>query len=72
MRSWLDLHRVQVRLGTGVRSFQVSDERIEAVLLRDGETIVADWVISTVPFDRLLELLPTSEIDRHPEFAGIR
>ena len=40
--------------------------------LRSGEIAEADWYISTVPFDRLLDLLPAEAIDSEPYFANLR
>jgi len=40
--------------------------------LRTGETLTADWIISSVPFDRLLDLLPADYVDGTPYFANLR
>jgi squalene-associated FAD-dependent desaturase len=54
MERWLAEHGVEARLTTGVRSIDVDPERsVEGVTLRDGTRIPADFVVSSVPFDRV-------------------
>ncbi|MCS6851173.1 MAG: hydroxysqualene dehydroxylase HpnE [Gemmataceae bacterium] len=69
---WLARHGVAVRLGCAARAFQIAARRVEAVELRHGETIPAEWFISAVPFDRLLDLLPEAVVGAYPSFADLR
>ncbi len=72
MQSWLQTHGVRLVLNCGVRSLQVAGERVEAAALRsETESLQADWYISAVPFDRLLDLLP-EDVATHPYFAKLR
>jgi squalene-associated FAD-dependent desaturase len=65
LRRWLDRHGVIVRENTGVK--QVSANR---VVLREGEVLAAEHVVVAVPFDRVLNLLP-SEVASDAFFARI-
>ncbi len=71
LRTWLTRHDVCLRLGCGVRRLQVRDGRLGGVELRSGEQIQADWYISAVPFDRLLDLMPEQLIASESYFADL-
>ncbi len=68
LEAWLRAHQVDVRLTTGVRG--VAPDAC-GVSLRTGEQIDADFVILTVPFDRLRGLLPDELAARIPGLAGL-
>jgi uncharacterized protein with NAD-binding domain and iron-sulfur cluster len=70
--SWLEGHGVQVQLLQGVRRLDVSQDRVAAVEMRDGTRLAADAVLSTVPFDRLLDLLPGETVEQHCYFRNLR
>jgi squalene-associated FAD-dependent desaturase len=72
VQQWLDRHAVQVRLGCSVRQIRVQGNTASGVETRQGETLTADWYISAVPFDRLLELLPGEPIQGEPYFGNLR
>jgi squalene-associated FAD-dependent desaturase len=71
LRPFLDRHRVDLRLNAGVRSIHLAGEEVVGMELRDGGRVEADWYVCAVPFDRLLDLLPADEVERHPVFAGL-
>lgn len=71
LRRWLDRHDVEWKLQTGVRRLQPTPQGIR-VELRSGESLDADWCVSAVPFDRLLDLLPADAIEREAYFANLR
>ncbi len=72
LEDWLRRHRVDVRLTTGVRSAEIDDEgAVTGVTLRSGETIPADFVVLTVPFDRVSALLPESARPLVPALEGL-
>jgi squalene-associated FAD-dependent desaturase len=71
MLAWLDRHSVDLRLGQGVRKLCLDDGLVSRLELRSGEQVSADWFISTVPFDRLLDLLPGT-LQELPYFANLR
>lgn len=70
MRSWLHQHQVTIRENTAVRHVRIEDRMVTGVVLRDGSSIQADAYVLAVPFDRVLDLLPT-EVRSEPYFAAI-
>jgi squalene-associated FAD-dependent desaturase len=69
---WFAKQGASIETNAGVRQFEMTDGRISGVQLRDGRVLRADWYISAVPFDRLLDLLPTEVVDSHDEFSRLR
>src|SRR5262245_4527775 len=66
---WLEAHGVRVFTGCGARGLHMPGDRIEQLELRgDGNPMQADWYISTVPFDRLLDLLPPQLVESQSYF----
>jgi squalene-associated FAD-dependent desaturase len=72
LQAWLDRHGVQVCLQQGVRSILVDAGFVSGVELRNGNRLCADAYLSTVPFDRLLEILPPSVVESHSEFYDLK
>jgi squalene-associated FAD-dependent desaturase len=72
LTAWLDRHGVAVRFQEGVRRLIVEGGRVTGVELRSGERLEADWYVSAVPFDRLLEMLPPDVVEAAPYFANLR
>jgi squalene-associated FAD-dependent desaturase len=72
LQQWLENHHVQLRLNCGVKRLNIADGHVVSVLTRDGEELRADWYLSTVPFDRLLDLLPAELVERESYFANLR
>jgi squalene-associated FAD-dependent desaturase len=68
---WMTARGVEVRLNAGVRRIVVEAGRATGVEMRDGSRIGADWVISAVTHDRLLEMLPES-VTADGYFASLR
>ncbi len=66
LQHWLDQHSVDVRLGERVERLEISENRVQALILRSSERIEPRWVISALPFDRLLAVLGS---DVTAEFA---
>ncbi|QVL30393.1 hydroxysqualene dehydroxylase HpnE [Telmatocola sphagniphila] len=59
LRHWFDRHSVRLELNAGVQ--QISFDRYHratSVTLHDGRQFAADAIISALPFERLLDLLP--------------
>jgi squalene-associated FAD-dependent desaturase len=69
LMAWFTRQGVDLRLNAAVKEFVASDDRIAAVRLRSGEELRADAYLSAVPFDRLLDLLPTRP---EPYFADLK
>jgi uncharacterized protein with NAD-binding domain and iron-sulfur cluster len=72
LQDWLVRHGVQLRLHCAAKALDVKDGRIHCLQTRSGEELSADWYISTVPFDRLLDLLPVEVIEREAYFRNLR
>jgi squalene-associated FAD-dependent desaturase len=73
LRSWLEKHQVRLLTNTAARSLEIKGQRVEQLAIRGDDTpLRADWYIATVPFDRLLDLLPADAIETHPVFANLR
>jgi squalene-associated FAD-dependent desaturase len=72
LENWLRIHEVSVRLTTGVRSIEPDEDGATGgVVLRSGEFLPADFVVLTVPFDRVTSLIPDGLRDRLPVLAGV-
>jgi squalene-associated FAD-dependent desaturase len=72
MQRWLEQHHVELQFQCGVKSIDVQKNVVVSLTMRTGETLRADWYVATVPFDRLLDLLPADVIEREPYFANLR
>jgi squalene-associated FAD-dependent desaturase len=72
LQDWLRRHNVQVRLQIGVARMKVDHMRLTGLELRQGETMESDWYICSVPFDRLLDLLPAEIVERDACFNQLR
>jgi squalene-associated FAD-dependent desaturase len=72
LQDWLRGHGVRMLLNRGAKALTVAQDRVGGLQLRDGEVLTADWYLSAVPFDRLLDLLPGPVIDANPYFGDLR
>jgi len=72
LQCWLAEHRVELRTNCGIKTVQVSRDRITHLETRQGETVTSDWYIVAVPFDRLLDLLPGELTERYPVFRDLK
>ncbi|CAN5880338.1 hydroxysqualene dehydroxylase HpnE [soil metagenome] len=73
LQEWLGGHGVDVRLKAGVRTVEIVDDGgLGGVTLRSGEFLPADFVVLTVPYDRVLGLLPDSAREHLPQLAGVQ
>jgi squalene-associated FAD-dependent desaturase len=72
LRGWLDRHGARVILGQAARRLRLNDGAVQGLEMRDGDTVTADWYVSAVPFDRLLDLLPEDLPEREPYFGNLR
>jgi len=70
--SWLRQHQVDLQLQRGVKRLHLEAGRATGVELRSGEMLQADWYVSAVPFERLLDLLPPETIAAHSYFGNLR
>jgi squalene-associated FAD-dependent desaturase len=72
LRQWFTLQGVTIELNAGVAGIEMVDSEVKSLQLRDGRLVAADWYISAVPFDRLLDLLPAKIIEAHAGLRGLR
>lgn len=72
LQGWLGEHGVRLLLGTGVKKLHIENQRVRSLETRKGDLLTADWYLSTVPFDRLLDLLPAETVSAHPYFSSLR
>jgi squalene-associated FAD-dependent desaturase len=68
----LEQHRVQLRLNCAAKSLQISANRVQALELRNGERLTADWHLAAVPFGRFLDLLPSAVVESDPWFQRLK
>ncbi len=68
----LEKHGVAVVRNTAARLITIENNCVKVVELRDGTRLQSDWYIVSVPFSRLLELLPTEVTAKHTCFANLR
>src|SRR5262249_51087213 len=72
LRDWLDRHQVLLRSECPVRRIRLAENRVERLELRDGGAVEADWYVSAVPHDRLLDLLPEERLAAVPYVGDLR
>jgi squalene-associated FAD-dependent desaturase len=72
LQSWLQQHNVRLRLNCAAKAFDVAGKRVARLTLRQGEAVTADWYIATVPFDRLLDLLPAEVVAAQSYFQQLK
>src|SRR5262245_19367024 len=65
LQVWLKRHGVELQLNCGARSLRIVGQCVEGIELRSGQCLHADWYISTVPFERLVDLLPSEVAEAH-------
>jgi squalene-associated FAD-dependent desaturase len=70
--TWFSKNGVEARLLQGARGFDVDGGRVTAVELRQGERLTADYYVAAVPFDRLLDLLPSPLVAEREPFRSLR
>jgi squalene-associated FAD-dependent desaturase len=71
-RAYIESKGGEVRLKTPVEQLLVRDDRIEGVQLREGQKLKAHWVISAVPPQALLRMLPPAAMASEPTFQKLK
>jgi len=71
LQDWMKNHCIEIRLNAGVKSVDIANGGVRSLTLRSGDEVYADWFVSAVPFDRLLDLLPAETV-AHPYFANLK
>jgi squalene-associated FAD-dependent desaturase len=69
---WLREHQVDLQLQHGARKLHVEGNHVTSLELRQSDALNADWYVSSVPFERLLDLLPAEIVEQHPYFSNLR
>lgn len=72
LQAWFGKQGIAVEINAGVSGIEVQDRRVAALRLRDGRRLTADWYVSAVPFERLLDLLPGELVDSLEYFGDLR
>lgn len=72
LQGWLQNHGVDLRFQTAAKQMHVEGNRVMDLELRQGERLHADWYVSAVPFDRLLDFLPEPVIQQHSFFGNLK
>lgn len=62
----------EVRTRAAVRALRFSGPRVSGVALDSGNELSADFYLSAVPHNALLDLLPATVADREPVFGTLR
>jgi squalene-associated FAD-dependent desaturase len=62
----------EVRTRAAIREIRVAGDAVASLRLDDGTELSADFCISAVPQDVLLELLPRDVVDHEPMFSVLR
>jgi squalene-associated FAD-dependent desaturase len=62
----------EVRLRSTIRGLEISSGEITGVAFGSGEVLRADYYVSAVPQDSLLEMLPTEVAAQQPVFANLK
>jgi squalene-associated FAD-dependent desaturase len=71
-RSYIQSRGGQIRTKAPVDRLLIRNGRVEGVQLREGERMIADWVISAVPPPAFLKLLPPALVAAEPAFERIQ
>jgi squalene-associated FAD-dependent desaturase len=72
LQDWFARQGVSILLNRAVKAIQVEGLRVRRLDLRQEEPLHADWYITAVPFDRLLDLLPAEVVAAQPCFDDLR
>jgi squalene-associated FAD-dependent desaturase len=72
LRDWFAKHGVTIETNAGVSGFEIVGTAVKRLQMRDGRVIEADWFVSAVPFDRLLDLLSPETVEAHEYFHSAR
>ncbi len=72
LTGWLQRHGVELRLSHAARQLAIEGDQVVRLEMRQEPSYAADWYVTAVPFDRLLDLLPAAVVDAHPCFANLR
>lgn len=69
---WLRAHGVDLHVQRAIKRLDIVGDRVAALDTRSNDRLEADWYISSVPFERLLAMLPADVIEGHGYFRNLR
>jgi zeta-carotene desaturase len=72
LQDWYRQYEVGFSFNAAIRNLAIRENSVTHAETRLGEQLSADWYISTVPFERFLEILPEEVINSYPYFANLR
>ena len=72
LQRWFSIRGAKLLLNQAVRSIHLRGGAVDAVEARQGEMLKADAVIAALPFERLLDVLPSDTIEQHAIFSNLR
>lgn len=70
LTDWLSARGATVRMNVAVDKLEIADDRVSAVVLRNGERLECEECVVAVPHYRLASLLPP-DWAQHPTFAAV-
>jgi squalene-associated FAD-dependent desaturase len=71
MQQWFARYGAVVQLNRAVGAIAAVNNRVTRLNLRHGGVVAADYYLSAVTFDRLLDLLPAEVVQSHPCFNNL-
>jgi zeta-carotene desaturase len=71
LQRWFEQHQVQIHLNGAAKSLNIHEQRVQALELRNGERLLADWYLAAAPLGRLLDLLANEVVETDPYFQGL-
>jgi squalene-associated FAD-dependent desaturase len=72
LQTWLTHHGVCLQLNRAAKSMQITNGRVSGFEMRQGAALSTDWYVITVPFERLLDLVPAEVVEAHACFRNLK
>lgn len=72
LQRWFSIRGSHLLLNQAVRSIHVNGDKVDAVETRSGDILKADAVVAALPFERLLDVLPSNVVETHEVFSNLR
>jgi squalene-associated FAD-dependent desaturase len=72
LQRWFSIRGSHLRLNQAVRRIHIKGDTVDAVETRSGDLLRADAIIAALPFERLLDVLPSEVIERYEVFSNLR
>jgi zeta-carotene desaturase len=72
LQEWFRRYEVEFQLNSAVKRIQIGDDQVRCLEMRDGQEQKADWYISAVSFDRLLDVLTPETVSALSTFNQLQ